>query len=80
MDFFFIVLDIYGCLNKFYKNIMSIENLDGRSQIVETRQKRVNVDVLKQRLYEQQRKDRIKTTVTVSVICASIGAIAVIVS
>ena len=80
MDFFFIVLDIYGCLNKFYKNIMSIENLDGRSQIVETPQKRVNVDVLKQRLYEQQRKDRIKTTVTVSVICVSIGAIAVIVS
>lgn len=58
---------------------MSIENFEKTSHIDET-PKRVNVDVLKQRLYEQQRKDRIKTTVTVSVICASIGAIAVIVS
>ena len=43
-------------------------------------QKRVNVDVLKQRLYEQERLEKKKTTLTVSAICVTLGAIAIIVS
>lgn len=42
--------------------------------------KRVNVDVLKQRLYERDRVEKRKTTITVSAICVTLGAIAIIVS
>ena len=36
---------------------------------------RVNVDVLKQRLIEQQRKDKIKITLILSTVVLSIGAL-----
>ena len=36
---------------------------------------RVNVDVLKQRLIEQQRKDRVKTTIIISTVVVSLGAL-----
>ena len=39
---------------------------------------RVNVDVLKQRLIEQKRKDRIKKTIILSTIVVSLGALTVL--
>ena len=36
---------------------------------------RVNVDVLKQRLIEQKRKDRIKRTIILSTVVVSLGAL-----
>ena len=39
---------------------------------------RVNVDVLKQRLIEQQRKDRIKRTIILSTVVVSLGALTVL--
>ena len=39
---------------------------------------RVNVDVLKQRLIEQQRKDRVKRTIILSTVVVSLGALTVL--
>ena len=36
---------------------------------------RVNVDVLKQRLIEQQRKDKVKRTIILSTVVVSLGAL-----
>tara|TARA_B100001175_G_C19198556_1_gene490219 strand:- start:208 stop:402 length:195 start_codon:yes stop_codon:yes gene_type:complete len=43
------------------------------SQVIET--PRVNVDVLKQRLLEQKKKDRVKKTIIFSTVCVSLGAL-----
>ena len=37
--------------------------------------RRVNVDVLKQRLIEQQRKDKVKRTIILSTVVVSLGAL-----
>ncbi len=39
---------------------------------------RVNVDVLKQRLIEQQRKDRFKRTIILSSVVVSLGALTIL--
>ena len=52
---------------------MSMESLNRTSDIVET--PRVNVDVLKQRLIEQKKKDRVKRTIIFSTVCVSLGAL-----
>ena len=52
---------------------MSTESLNRTSNVVET--PRVNVDVLKQRLIEQKKKDRIKRTIIFSTVCVSLGAL-----
>ena len=39
---------------------------------------RVNVDVLKQRLIEKQRKDRVKRTIILSTVFVSLGALTVL--
>ena len=39
---------------------------------------RVNVDVLKQRLIEQQKKDRVKRTIILSTVVVSLGALTVL--
>ena len=39
---------------------------------------RVNVEVLKQRLIEQQRKDRVKRTIILSTVVVSLGALTVL--
>ena len=39
---------------------------------------RGNVDVLKQRLIEQQRKDRVKRTIILSTVVVSLGALTVL--
>ena len=52
---------------------MSTESLNRTSDAIET--PRVNVDVLKQRLIEQKKKDRIKRTIIFSTVCVSLGAL-----
>ena len=39
---------------------------------------RVNVDVLKQRLIEQKRKDKVKRTIILSTVVVSLGALTVL--
>ena len=52
---------------------MSTECLNRTSVVIET--PRVNVDVLKQRLAVQKRKDKLKRTIIVSTVCVSLGAL-----
>ncbi len=60
---------------------MSTESLNRTSEIVETpsqyvdAQKRVNVDVLKQRLIVEKKKEKVKRTIIVSSVVASIGVL-----
>jgi hypothetical protein len=55
---------------------MSTESLNRTSDVIET--PRVNVDVLKQRLLEQQKKDKIKKTIIFSTVCVSLGALTIL--
>ena len=55
---------------------MSTESLNRASEVVET--PRVNVDVLKQRLLVQKKKDRFKRTIIFSTVCVSIGFLTII--
>ena len=57
---------------------MSIESLNRTLDVIET--PRVNIDVLKQRLAVQQKKDRLKRTIIVSTICVSLGILALLVN
>ena len=52
---------------------MSTESLNRTSNVVET--PRVNVDVLKQRLLFQKKKDKIKKTIIFSTVFVSLGAL-----
>ena len=60
---------------------MSTESLNRTSEIVETpsqyvdAQKRVNVDVLKQRLLEEKKKEKVKRTIILSSVIVSLGAL-----
>ena len=59
---------------------MSTESLNRTSDIVGTPSQsietpRVNVDVLKQRLIEQKKKDRVKRAIIFSTVCVSLGAL-----
>ena len=60
---------------------MSTESLHRISEIVETPSqyvetpKRVNVDVLKQRLFEEKKKEKVKRTIIVSSVVASLGVL-----
>ena len=60
---------------------MSTESLNRTSEIVETpsqyvdAQKRVNVDVLKQRLIAEKKKEKVKRTIIVSSVVASLGVL-----
>ena len=54
---------------------MSTESLNRTSDVVETPSQRVNVDVLKQRLIEQKKKDRVKRAIIFSTLCVSLGAL-----
>ena len=52
---------------------MSTESLNRTSDIIET--PRVNVDVLKQRIIDQKKKDKFKRTIIFSTVCVSLGAL-----
>ena len=61
---------------------MSTESLNRTSEVVETTPsqyveapKRVNVDVLKQRLILEKKKEKVKRTIIVSSVVASLGVI-----
>ena len=64
---------ISNLINAWLIVIMSTESSNRTSDIVET--PRVNVDVLKQRLIEQKKKDRVKRTIIFSTVCVSLGAL-----
>ena len=60
---------------------MSTESLNRTSEIVEppsqyvVTPKRVNVDVLKQRLLEEKKKEKVKRTIILSSVIVSLGAL-----
>ena len=63
---------------------MSNEGLNRTSIVVEDPTQeieaplRVNVDVLKQRLIQQKRRDRVKRTIILSTVVVSLGALTVL--
>ena len=59
---------------------MSTESLNRTSDIIGTPSQsietpRVNVDVLKQRIIDQKKKDKVKRTIIFSTVCVSLGAL-----
>ena len=61
-------------------NLMSTESLNRTSELETPSQfveapKRVNVDVLKQRLLEEKKKEKIKRTIILSSVIVSLGAL-----
>jgi len=52
---------------------MSTESLNRTSNAVET--PRVNVDVLKQKIIEEKKKEKVKRTVILSTVCVSLGVL-----
>ena len=71
---------IATCFNK----LMNNEGLNRTSHVVEDPTQeteaplRVNVDVLKQRLIEQKRKENVKRTIILSTVVVSLGALTVL--
>ena len=56
------------------KSLNRTSNIIGTpSQLIKTQ--RVNIDVLKQRLIDQKRKDKVKRTIIFSTVCVSLGAL-----
>ena len=60
---------------------MSMESLNRTSDVVQTPSQigdtpmRVNVDVIKQRIIDQKKKDKFKRTIIFSTLCVSLGAL-----
>ena len=59
---------------------MSTESLKRTSDVIKDPSQvvlntRVNVDILKQRIIDQNKKDRIKRTIIFSTVCVSLGAL-----
>ena len=52
---------------------MSTESLNRTSDVIEA--PRVNVDVLKQRIIDQKKKEKVKKTIILSTLCVSLGAL-----
>ena len=63
---------------------MSTESLNRTSDVVQTPSEigdtptRVNVDVLKQRIIDQKKKDKFKRNIIVSSVCVSIGVLTIL--
>ena len=57
---------------------MSTESLNRTSDVIET--PRVNVDVLKQRIIEQKKKEKVKRTLIFSTVCVSLGVLTLLTS
>ena len=63
---------------------MSMESLNRTSDVVQTPSQigeapiRVNVDVLKQRIIDQKKKDKFKRNIIVSGVCVSIGVLTIL--
>ena len=75
---------ISNFITTWFNKIMNNEGLNRTSDVVEDPTQeteaplRVNVDVLKQRLIEQKRKDRVKRTIILSTVVVSLGALTVL--
>ena len=58
---------------------MSTESLNRTSDVIKDPSQvfntRVNVDVLKQRIIDQKKKDKFKRTIIFSTVCVSLGAL-----
>ena len=58
---------------------MSTESLNRTSNVIKDPSQvintRVNVDVLKQRIIDQKKKDKFKRTIILSTVCVSLGAL-----
>ena len=58
---------------------MSTESLNRTSDVIQDPSQvintRVNVDVLKQRIIDQKKKDKFKRTIIFSTVCVSLGAL-----
>ena len=58
---------------------MSTESLNRASNVIKDPSQvinaRVNVDVLKQRIIDQKKKDKFKRTIIFSTVCVSLGAL-----
>ncbi len=73
--------NISNFIATWFNKLMNNEGLNRTSNvIIEPTQEnktplRVNVDVLKQRLIDQQKKDRFKRTIILSTVVVSIGAL-----
>ena len=65
-------------------NPMSTESLNRTSEIIETPSQiissssRVNVDVLKQRLLREKKKEKVKRTIIFSSVLVSLGALTIL--
>ena len=63
---------------------MSTESLNRTSDVIQTPSQfgetpiRVNVDVLKQRIIDQKKKDKFKRTIIFSTVCVSLGALTIL--
>ena len=63
---------------------MSMESLNRTSDVIQTPSQigkttiRVNVDVLKQRIIDQKKKDKFKRNIIVSSVCVSIGVLTIL--
>ena len=63
---------------------MSTESLNRTSDVIETPSQigdtpiRVNVDVLKQRIIDQKKKDKFKRNIIVSSVCVSLGVLSIL--
>ena len=63
---------------------MSMESLNRTSNVIETPSQigvtpiRVNVDVLKQRIIDQKKKNKFKRNIIVSSVCVSIGVLTIL--
>ena len=75
---------ISNFITTWFNDSMNNEGLNRTSHVLEDPTQeteaplRVNVDVLKQRLIEQQRKDRVKRTIILSTVVVSLGALTVL--
>ena len=75
---------ISNFITTWFNKIMNNEGLNRTSNVIEDPTQeteaplRVNVDVLKQRLIEQKRKERVKRTIIISTVVVSLGALTVL--
>ena len=73
--------NISNFIAKWFNKLMNNKGLIRTSHVVEDPTQeteappRVNVDVLKQRLIEQKRKDKVKRTIILSSVVLSLGAL-----
>ena len=65
-------------------NVVELNVLNNKSDIfrpearIREVSKRVNIDILKQRLYEEKKKEKVKRTIILSSVIVSLGALTVL--